>query len=543
MNKKSFFSIAIFTMIIFTIVNIPINATNTQAEFSVSDAKGNVGEIVSLEFNLDTLEQNTKFVSYEFTITYPSDKLEFVGNDLDFTNGSILSTGTGMIFPNYSVDGKITIAGTNLNGVDITGLLSTLKFKIKDGATGSIDVVASIEELYDSNSMAQPIVVTNSVSNGTITVKSPLISINLNKLTTEMNEGQTETLTVKYNPENTTDNKTVVWTSSNETIATVDSNGKVTALKAGSTTITANVNGKIAECIVTVKSPLISISLDDTNVDLLLNQSQILNVIYNPIDTTDDKTVVWTSSDETIATVDSNGKVTALKVGTVKVTATVGTYSAISTVEVKEMPLDSIEINQINISMLKGETTQVYVLYNPENTTDDKTVVWTSSDETIATVDSNGNIVAVKEGVVTITATIGNKTATTEVVVNEISVEKISIDISKIEKFEVGKKYNLKLIINPLNTTDAVTITWTSSDESIATISAEGVLTILKEGIVTITANVNDKITDTIEIKVKSSDVIDTPQTGDINIYLIVGMFITCLGVTVVLVIKNKLSK
>ena len=358
-----------------------------------------------------------------------------------------------------------------------------------------------------------------------------------------MNEGQTETLTVKYNPENTTDNKTVVWTSSDETIATVDSNGKVTALKIGSTTITANVNGKIAECIVTVKSPLISISLDDTNVDLLLNQSQILNVIYNPIDTTDDKTVVWTSSDETIATVDSNGKVTALKVGTVKVTATVGTYSAISTVEVKEMPLDSIEINQINISMLKGETTQVYVLYNPENTTDDKTVVWTSSDETIATVDSNGNIVAVKEGVVTITATIGNKTATTEVVVNEISVEKISIDISKIEKFEVGKKYNLKLIINPLNTTDAVTITWTSSDESIATISAEGVLTILKEGIVTITANVNDKITDTIEIKVKSSDVIDTPQTGDINIYLIVGMFITCLGVTVVLVIKNKLSK
>ena len=83
-------------------------------------------------------------------------------------------------------------------------------------------------------------------------VKSPLSSISLNKSSASISKGSTTSLSVTYNPSNTTDSKTVTWSSSNTSVATVSSSGVVTGKGAGTATITANVNGKTARCTVTV---------------------------------------------------------------------------------------------------------------------------------------------------------------------------------------------------------------------------------------------------------------------------------------------------
>ena len=160
-----------------------------------------------------------------------------------------------------------------------------------------------------------------------VLVKVPLKNISLDKTTGTKNVGEIENLTVTYNPINTTDDKNVTWESSNESIAKVDSTGKVTAIAPGQATITATVGNKTASYTIGVKQPLTSISLNKANGTLRVEGTETLTVTYNPSNTTDNKMVTWSSSDESIAKVE-NGKITALKVGEVTITAIVGGKTA-----------------------------------------------------------------------------------------------------------------------------------------------------------------------------------------------------------------------
>ena len=137
-------------------------------------------------------------------------------------------------------------------------------------------------------------------------------------------EGNSETLTVTYAPEDA-DDRSVTWTSSDTKIATVDANGKVTAVAEGAAIITAtSVNGKTAQCIVVVAkkpNPVTSITLNKTTLNITEGNSETLTVTYAPEDA-DDRTVTWTSSNEDIACVDDEGNVTGIKTGSAVITAT-----------------------------------------------------------------------------------------------------------------------------------------------------------------------------------------------------------------------------
>ena len=239
-------------------------------------------------------------------------------------------------------------------------------------------------------------------------INNPLKSITLNINQGTKIVGQQETLTVTYNPSNTTDNKTVTWTSSDNKIASV-SNGVVKAVGPGTATITAKVGEKTATYKITVKSPLNSISLNKTTINIDKGQQETLTVIYNPNNTTDDKTVTWTSSDNNIVKVE-NGKVTALNYGKATITAKVGEKTASCEVIVKNYPLVGISLNKTTSNLVKGQQETLTVTYNPSNTTDNKTVTWTSSDNNIVKVE-NGIVTGVNIGKATITAKVGEKTA------------------------------------------------------------------------------------------------------------------------------------
>ena len=164
----------------------------------------------------------------------------------------------------------------------------------------------------------------------------PVISVSLDKTSVELTEGDETTLTATVNPDNAT-NKKVSWKSSNSSVATV-SGGKVTALKAGTATITVTTEdgGKTATCEVKVVAKTIavtSISLDKTSVELTEGDETTLAATVNP-DNATNKNVIWKSSNSSVATV-SGGKVTALKAGTATITVSTEDGGKTATCDIK----------------------------------------------------------------------------------------------------------------------------------------------------------------------------------------------------------------
>lgn len=336
--------------------------------------------------------------------------------------------------------------------------------------------------------------VENKTASVDITVNAPLNSIQINKSTLALRKGATETLNVVYDPEDTTDSKKVTWKSSNPSVATVDENGKVTALKDGVTDVTATVGTKEATCKVTVKEePLTSISLNKTEISLVKDTTQKLEVVYNPTDTTDDKTVTWSTADATVATV-KDGVVTALKEGETTITAKVGKHTATCKVKVAEIHLTGIVLDKATpTEMYKGQSHQLRFTLEPANTTDTPNFMFATSDPEIATVDTNGKVTALKEGTVEIVVMTGDGSVRTSytLTVKEIPLESIAFK-EEVTSLEVGKRVQLSVLFNPEDTTDAKDVVWSSSDESVATVN-KGVLKALKAGKTVITAKVGEK--------------------------------------------------
>ena len=336
----------------------------------------------------------------------------------------------------------------------------------------------------------------------------PATGIALDKTTAELTEGETLTLTATVTPEDATD-KTVTWTSSDETVATV-ANGVVTALKAGKATITAKAGEVSATCEITVNAkviPTTGITLDKTTAEMTEGETLTLTATVTPENATD-KTVVWTSSDETVATV-ANGVVTAFKAGKATIRAKSGEVSATCeiTVNAKVIPATGIALDKTTAELTEGETLTLTATVTPEDATD-KTVAWTSSDETVATV-KDGVVTALKAGKATITAKAGEMSATCDITVNAkvIPATGIALDKTTAELTE-GETLTLTATVTPEDATDK-TVAWTSSDETIATV-ANGVVTALKAGKVTITAK-SGEVSAACEVTVNAKVI---PATG-----------------------------
>ena len=179
----------------------------------------------------------------------------------------------------------------------------------------------------------------------------PVKSVTLDKTSLEMIAGSAETgtvtLTATVGPEYASD-KTVFWLTSNEKVATVDDDGKVTAVGSGEAKITATAGGKHASCTVKVTVLVNSITLDKTELDMKVGDGPVTLTATVIPDGATDKTVTWSSSNEKAATVDSNGKVTAIGNGETTITATAGGKSATCKVKVAMI---------INLATLTGNRT------------------------------------------------------------------------------------------------------------------------------------------------------------------------------------------
>ena len=234
-------------------------------------------------------------------------------------------------------------------------------------------------------------------------------SIALNHTTATLKATETLTLVATILPENATD-KSVTWKSSNEAVATVDANGLVAAIAVGEATITATTadgSNLSASCKVTVVPTLAeTITFDKTEISLEATETTTLVATVLP-ELTTNKSVTWTSSNEAVATVDANGKVTAVAVGEAIITATTtdgSNLSASCKVVVKPTLATSITLNHTEASVEEKSDFQLTATILPEHATN-KEVAWSSSDKWVASVDNTGLVTMYSAGEVIITAT------------------------------------------------------------------------------------------------------------------------------------------
>jgi len=314
--------------------------------------------------------------------------------------------------------------------------------------------------------------------------------------------GDSLELSASINPENV-DDPSIVWSSSNEKIATVDQNGHVKTLAKGEVTIYAKAaNGVTGKKTLAVKEKFVeSVELSEVSLDLLLHETHTLVTTVTPADATFPE-ITWSSSDSSVAEVSENGTVFAIGCGSAVITATsTNGITASVPVSVTEIIAERIKIiggSQFYPNESAILTADIY----PENTTI-KDVVWSSNDPTIANIDENGNLKCLAPGVVTITATQKDVATSIHIVVKVKPVERIEIQSSakKANKLSVGKSMTLTATVYPDDATYR-DVSWASSDPAIATVDADGNVTAMASGNVIITATTQEGILQTLEIKV-----------------------------------------
>lgn len=368
----------------------------------------------------------------------------------------------------------------------------------------------------------------------TLTVKVPITSFTITPETASVLKGKTQTFTAAYTPADTDSNTDITWeiTKGSE-YATLDKTSgatvTTTGVKAGEVTLKATIGGSTGKSAVVTftvtEIPVTSMTLDKTAASVEPGATLQLNPTLLPTDTTDATTVTWKSSDEKVATVDKDGLVTAVAGGTATITAastarpdvtaacTVKVPKHLTGIAITNIPASNIvyKMNKINGVDNTADQVSLGLAYTPKDTDDTVTVTWSSSDPTVATVDSKGVVTGIKAGAVTITATAVTGVAGSSALTDSVDLTVVEKTLSNTNcevvdpsgnimsgssNFRMSSGLPQKFTVET-DTTDDLTITWASSNTKAATVDADGNVTPTGIGTSTITATVFDKTTNT----------------------------------------------
>lgn len=248
------------------------------------------------------------------------------------------------------------------------------------------------------------------------------------------------------------------WTSSSSRIASVNTYGKVCAKKEGTATITAKIKNGEASCKVTVKKTKVTIS----NTKVSIERGQTLTLTAS---TSNNSPVTWKSSKKSIATIDDKGKITGMKPGETIITATADGSKATCTVKVKH---PTVKLDKKKITLYRGQSAKLnaQVSSGVEPT-------WKSNKKSVAIINPDGTITAIKNGTATITATVDGVSKTCQVIVKKPDITLSADEVT----IKVGEKLSLSASVSSGNTP-----TWSTSNANVATVDSSGRITGVKKG-------------------------------------------------------------
>ena len=288
----------------------------------------------------------------------------------------------------------------------------------------------------------------------------------------------------------------------------MDQNGSLKAIAAGTANITVKTTdgGYTATCKVTVKPVAVTeVQLDKTSVTMKVKDIIVLNASVLPENATE-KAVTWSSSAPNIVKVE-NGKLTALAEGTATITAKCDNKTATCTVTVQkaDVPAESVTLDKTTLEMTVNGTEKLTATVLPQDATV-TTIEWSSSKSDIAAVAPDGTVTAKAEGVVTITAKCGEKSAECTVTVKAAAVEVTGITLNQTElNLTAGRTAALKATVLPDNAANK-TVTWSSSAPEVAEVDANGTVTAKAVGSATITAQTANGRTVTCTVTVTAAE-------------------------------------
>ena len=324
----------------------------------------------------------------------------------------------------------------------------------------------------------------------------PVTELDLGEFSDVMTVGEKQLLAVTALPLDSTESN-IIYASSNTSVATIGGLGRITAVSAGVTTITASCGGKSASFTLTVeekKSDHIAVTeldMGDYQSKMETGSTQLLSVTVLPLNATEN-TITYVSSAPKTASVNSMGRISALSVGKATITASCGGKSVSFSLKVIEKKDDKISVTDIEIAEHEDElavdkTLTLTATVIPSDATDSK-VTFRSSNETIATVNSSGEVKGISKGKVTIYASAGK--ITKKIPLN-IKVETAAININNTYLVMKPKDtYKLNANVTPSEANQS--ITYRSVDEEIATVNQNGAVTAHSLGSTTIIVSNGD---------------------------------------------------
>lgn len=282
----------------------------------------------------------------------------------------------------------------------------------------------------------------------------------------------------------------IIWNSLDTAVASVNDAGVVTAVAVGQTYVTAvTEEGYVAMCLIKVTQQATGVVINDTELTLDVGDIYTVNYTLQPEDSTESG-LTWTSQSQEIATVDEEGRITAIAPGTTTILVKTKTgeveYIFVTVIQ----SVKGLSLNKDTVTIAKGETAKLKAVITPENATNTN-VIWKSSNTSVAKVSSAGKITGKSGGTAVITCTTedGNLEANCIVTVTEL-VTKITLNKSSY-KLGVGKSVTLKATVKSTSATNQ-TIKWVSSNTKIAKVTTTGKVTGKKVGTCTIKAKATD---------------------------------------------------
>ncbi|MCD7824422.1 MAG: Ig-like domain-containing protein [Clostridiaceae bacterium] len=298
-------------------------------------------------------------------------------------------------------------------------------------------------------------------------------------------------MNAEYEPSNATSTE-VQWTSSDRTVAEIDQDGTITLLSSGTTVITVsstnNPTPLNATCTLTVVTTKIeTIALTETELNLIKGETYTLDPVITP-ENPADKTMTWQSADTKVATVE-DGVVTAVAVGSTVITVYGGYADPVTVIVNVRDKLQSIAFAETRKDITVGQTSQLNVVFDPSENVN-TTLSFRSTDETIVKVDENGLITGVSEGFAMITCIAedlgaeGAITCMVYVTAAPVTLTGLSVDPTE-ATIKVTETVTITPKLTPENATNQ-SITYQSTDTSVATVTEEGVVTGVSAGVAVI---------------------------------------------------------
>lgn len=491
----------------------PENATNKKVTWETSNS--DIAEITAtgrltikkagkVDITVSATDGSGVKAIYHLTIpekdvTIPTTNIDIVGMSNDLAVGDSIQL-EAIVKPTNATNKNVIWSSSNLNVATITntGLLKIV-------GTGEVTITCRSQDGFSGQTM------TFTINKSDHNVK--ISRITLSGIPEYTYVGDTYRIIPSILPENAT-NKSVIWESSDPSIATIDENGNFRALKDGTVKITCRAtDGSSANSVATIavnkksSDTIYASSIDIkpiTTADIpSIGGTFKLTATITPSNVTN-KNIVWKSSNESVATVDSDGNVTILKAGTVRISAISGDRRCEAYVEItipnSEQPSD-IKVTSIEFTNAPtkapsvGDSFKLDYRISPENATN-KNVIWTSSNPSVATVDEDGNVSVVGKGTTTITCkaegSAAYKSMTFTTASTSTSIENIELSgfPTVFDSRVIGQQFQLQAKVIPESLPQDVI--WSSDNESVATVDENGLLTIVGYGTVNIRCSTPD---------------------------------------------------